>query len=358
MKVRYITEKDFVPVGITHAEKHTEIEDGLFQIVYGVMQGGMNYDSIYDLIVRLSKEQKSDVVKRFKLLAWKVEVEAILTKLQKYNADGSLVWVVIPFTEYAEYVPYTMNLFQLALYTINEILDMGDAKMKLISSPSYDIPPKSIQVLLGDYYVKFMKTLLPEEMKADRPYYRDLFFDEMIRRGMTNFRSDEVIVDPDTQNELDGQEMVRLKPSQYFNQPEKFFDIMDLASGEDWKKLRIKSDSEEPGDSNNAPGSESTSDKNKYTLGTVGTVFFMLRDLSQEAVAKKNKKKIVYLMNYILDNKPDDDTARSYVDKLFGITAKSHSFKFYNWVKNNLGRFGFEVPEVIKEGWKYSQKFH
>jgi hypothetical protein len=93
-------------------------------------------------------------------------------------------------------------------------------------------------------------------------------------------------------------------------------------------------------------------------LGTVGTVFFMLKDMSKEAVDKKNRKKLVALMNYILDNKPDDDTARSYIDKLFGITAKSHSFKFYNWVKNNLGRFGFEVPEVVKEGWEKSRGNH
>ena len=64
-------------MNISHAERHTEIEDGLFQIVYGILQGGMKYNSVYDLMVRLSKEQKSDVVKRFKLLAWKVEIEAI-----------------------------------------------------------------------------------------------------------------------------------------------------------------------------------------------------------------------------------------------------------------------------------------
>lgn len=355
MKVRYITEKDFVPVGITHAERHTEVEDGLFKIVYGVMQGRMKYDFIYDLVVRLSKEQKSEVVKRFKLLAWKVEVEAILTKLRKYDVNDTLVWVVIPFTEYVKDVPYTMNLFQLALYTINEILDKGDAQMTTIDSPSYNIPPKSIEYLLGDYYVKFMKTLLPEEMKTDRPYYRELFFDEMIRRGMTNFKSDEVFVDPDT-NEIVSRELVRLTPSQYYNQPEKFFDIMDLASREDWKKLRIKADSEEPGDSNNAPGSKLISEKKGYSLGVVGTVFFMLKDMSQEAVDKKNRKKLVALTNYILDNEPDDDTARSYVDRLFGITTETHAFKFYDKVKTNLRKYGFEVPKVIKEGWENNQK--
>ena len=71
---------------------------------------------------------------------------------------------------------------------------------------------------------------------------------------------------------------------------------------------------------------------------------------------KKNKKKLVALMNYILDNKPGDDTARSYLDKLFGIKAKSHTFKFYDRVKTNLRRLGFDVPKVIKEGWENKQK--
>lgn len=346
MKVRYITEKDFVPTNISHAKRHTEIEDGLFQIVYGVMQGGMKYDSIYDLIVRLSKEQENVVVKRFKLLAWKVEVEAILTKLRKYEGNDFLIYVVIPFTEYVEDVPYTMNLFQLVLYTINEILKMGDSQMTTIPEPSYDMPPKSITNLIEDDYNDFMNNRLPEEMAPDKPYYRSLYLDEMIRRGMTNFKSDEGLV------------LYELSPSPYFNQPEKLFDILDLATGEDWKLLKTKSESEELDDSGNASGTNNTSDKNGYMLGTVGTVFFMLKDMSKEAVDKKNRKKLVALMNYILDNKPDDDTARSYIDKLFGVTAKSHSFKFYNWVKNNLGRFGFEIPEVVKEGWEKSRGNH
>ena len=74
--------------------------------------------------------------------------------------------------------------------------------------------------------------------------------------------------------------------------------------------------------------------------------------MSQEAVDKKNRKKLVALTNYILDNEPDDDTARSYVDKLFGITAKTHAFKFYDKVKTNLRKYDFEVPKVIKEGWE------
>ncbi len=351
MKTRYITEKDFVPRRISHFEKHNETENGLFQIVYGVMQHRMTYDNIYDLIVRLSKEQTSEVVKRFKLLAWKVEVEAILKKLRKFDVEDYRVVVVIPFTEYVEEVPYTINQFQLVLYTINEILGRGDTQMEVIASPRYNLPPKNIPTLLEKSYLKFKKDL-PEEMSPDVPYYQSLFFDEMLRRGMTKFKSDEVIVDPDTQEVISSQELFKLTPSEYYNQPEKFFDILDLASGEDWKKLRLKSESEDPGNSNETDTSNDKPDKKDYQLGAVGTIFFMLNDLSQEVVDKKNKKRITAMINYILDLEPGCDTTRSYVDKLLGITAKSHTFKFYNKVKANLTKYGFKVPKVIADGFE------
>ena len=354
MKVRYITEKEFVPLTITHARRHNEVEDSLFQIVYGVMQNIPNV-VIYDLIVRLSKEQKSETVKRFMLSAWKVEVEGILTKLNSYDIENFRVLVVIPFNDYVEDISHTINRFQLVLFTINEILEKGDAQMTTLPENNFVIESKSIQDLLGDSYVSYMKSLSPEKTKTKRQYCRCLFFDEMIRRGMTQFRNNETFVDPDT-NEVCSQELVRLTPSQYFNQPEKFFDIFLYSGTEEWKKLIIKSELEEPDDSNNEAGSKSTSKLQDYRLGTVGTVFFMLKDLSQEAIDKKNKKKLVALMNYILDNKPGDDTARSYLDKLFGITAKSHTFKFYDRVKTNLRRLGFDVPKVIKEGWEHKQK--
>jgi oligoribonuclease NrnB/cAMP/cGMP phosphodiesterase (DHH superfamily) len=88
----------------------------------------------------------------------------------------------------------------------------------------------------------------------------------------------------------------------------------------------------------------------------VGTVFFMLKDLSKEAVEKNNKKKLVALMNYILGNEPNIDTPRSYVDKLLEVSEKSHSFKFYDSVKENLIRFGFAVPDVIKKGYEKQRK--
>lgn len=355
MKIRYISEKDFIPMNITHARRHNEVEDCLFQIVYGVMQP-VPIVVIYDLIVRLSKEQKFETVKRFMLSSWKVEVEAILTKLNSYDVENFRVVVIIPFNDYVEDVSHTMNRFQLVLFTINEILEKGDAQMTTLSEDLFSIESKSIQDLLGKSYKFCMESLLPEEITTKGQYYRCLFFDEMIRRGMTYFKSDEVIVHPDTHEVISGKEMVRLTPSQYFNQPEKFFDVLLYSGTEEWKRLIIKSESEEPGDSNKAPGSESTSGKKGYTLGVVGTVFFMLKDMSQEAVDKKNRKKLVALTNYILDNEPDDDTARSYVDKLFGITAKTHAFKFYDKVKTNLRKYGFEVPKVIKEGWENKQK--
>ena len=354
MKVRYITEKEFVPMTITHARRHNEVEDGLFQIVYGVMRP-VPIIVIYDLIVRLSKEQISETVKRFMLSTWKVEVEAILTKLNSYDTENFRVVVIIPFNDYVEDISHTITRFQLVLFTINEILEKGDDQMTTFPENSFIIESKSIQDLLEVSYVEHMRLLLPEDIETKSQLYRCLFFDEMIRRGMITFKNC-LYHDPDTHEVICSQEYVKLAPSQYFNQPEKFFEIMEYYKTDEWKKLTIKSELEEPNDSNNDAGSKSTSKLQDYRLGTVGTVFFMLKDLSQEAIDKKNKKKLVALMNYILDNNPGDDTARSYLDKLFGITAKSHTFKFYDRVKTNLRRLGFDVPKVIKEGWENKQK--
>ena len=351
MKTRYITEKDFLPVVITNDESHTEVEDGLFQIAYGVMKSGMTYDKIYDLIVRISKEQKSDVVKRFKLLAWKVEVEAIIKKLGKYDISDVNVVVVIPFTNYVEKVTYTMNQFQLVLYIINEILEKGDAQMEVIPNPSYDMPPKTIRALLVGCYYTYRDSHYPENMRPDFQYFNSLFFDEMIRRGITEFNSTGLCYDPETQ-EIEGGEYSSLSPSEYYNQPEMFFETMDWVD-EKWTKLKIKNETVEL---NDALDSKPKSGKNGYIMGTVGTVFFMLKDLSQVAVEKKNKKKLVALMNYILGNEPNIDTPRSYVDKLLEVSEKSHSFKFYDSVKENLIRFGFGVPDVIKKGYEKQRK--
>ena len=350
MKIRYITDKDIVPERISHNIGHIQNDVGLFKIVYGVMQREMSYDNIYDLIVRLSKEQKSETVKRFNLLAWKVEVESILKKLKKYDVDNGEISVIIPFTGYNSSITYTINIFELVRFILNEILERGDEQMKVMDNPTYDVPPASIIQLIGNDFEAF-RDHLPEQMEVDEPYYRDLYFDEMIRRGFTYYNSSrkEIVFDEET-NEIDNREGVYfLSPSKYYNKPEKFFDVLDLAAGLDaYTRSKPMSDTEYIDAS--AGVSDSKPQKEGYTLGAVGTVFFMLKDLSEEVVEKKNKKKIVTLINYILDNAPDDDTTRSYVDKLLSISPKSHTLKFYSKVQENLKKYGFAVPKVIKEG--------
>ena len=81
--VKFITEKEFVPAYVTRGSGWTnETEKGLYQIVYGVLQKYMFYEDIYDLVVRISKEQKNEYVKRFKLQVWLDEVRAIINRLE------------------------------------------------------------------------------------------------------------------------------------------------------------------------------------------------------------------------------------------------------------------------------------
>ena len=345
----YITEKYFVPERITrHLYNFNETEKGLYQIVYGILQYGIGYDEIYDLLVRLCKQQKSEVVKRFKLQAWKEEINAIINKLRMLDVKDKYVYVLVPFTDYSEDLRYTMNLFEFAMFTINEILDKGDAQMNIPSKPSYQYPQKDITKLICGYYETFISNFFPDEKSPEYPYYRSLLFDELIRRGVTSVPQSLIKYVQDLDVDEDG--VVDLTPSEYYNQPAKFLELMDL--DDEHKMLRVQPIQDEQDDANDRETTDRESSKKTYSLGQAGVVYFMLNDISKETVEKRKKKKMVSLINYYLGNRYDDDTARSYVDRFRQITPKSHSLKFYETVKKTLKDYNFDIPDVVDEGIK------
>jgi hypothetical protein len=353
MTTRYITEKDFVPERITrYLLNLNETEKGLYQIVYGILQYGIGYDEIYDLLVRLCKQQKSEVVKRFKLQAWKEEIDAIINKLRMLDVKDKYVYVLVPFTDYSEDLRYTLNLFEFAMFTINEILDKGDAQMNIPPKPSYQYPQKDITKLICGYYQTFTSNFFPDEKSPEYPYYRSLLFDELIRRGVTNVPKSLIKYVQDLEVDEDG--FVDLTPSEYYNQPAKFLELMLL--GDEYKMLSVKSIIEEQAEENDGKKASKKNNRKSYTQGLVGIVYFMLKDIAQETVKKRRKKMIVSLINYYLEIGWDNDTTRSYIDRFEQITPRSHSLKFYNAVKEALLEYKFDVPEVIEEGIKINNR--
>jgi hypothetical protein len=337
MRYSYITDKDFVPVELTGGNNPYYGNDSkvyLYQIIYGALHDKMSYEDVSDLVLRISKDQKNDIVKRFNLAEIRKEIKAIIDKLRKYESKDGDVLVIIPFTDdYERHISDTISLFRLVLFTIDTILEKGDEDFKLKAKPGYTYPVKRIATLFVDFLNDYMDRVIEKGDDAVL-YWREIIIDEMIRRNIHWMPEFEYNHDFHYKSKL-------------YNQPERFFET--VAWG---KRLRIDSD-EETNDSDSLPNASS---KKPYSLGETGIVYFMLKDIAQETIAKNKKKKIVSLINYYLEGHWDDDTTRSYVDRFAQFTPKNYSLKFYNTVKEALLEYKFDVPEVIEEGIKIKNR--
>lgn len=341
--IHYITEKDFVPEYVYQSQKgKNEIERGLYQIVYGVLLNKLNYNSIYDLIVRISKEQKYGVVKRFMLKAWRKEVDAIIKKLTELDIKDKKVIVFNPFTHYYNDVPYTKNRFELVIDIIDEILVNGDAQMEISKNPQYDYPIDSIEQFVGNYRLELEKQLL--NINSDKiQYYRELIFDEMIRRGMkTLIEAPFWERDPQTGELHIVVRQTTISPSIYYDQPEKLFELDNYFEEYQLLKVRMKVETEIPNSSKDP--NDKTNNKEK-----TGILYYMLKELSQETNEKRWKTKAVSLISYVfaLSKK---DTARRYIDQIAKISENDMGSRFYETVDKVLGECGFSVPKEIKDG--------
>ena len=356
--IRYITEKDFVPEYVYQSQRgKNEIERGLYQIVYGVLLNQMNYNCIYDLIVRISQEQKFVVVKRFMLKTWRKEVDEIIKKLTVLDIKDKDVIVFNPFTHYYHNVPYTKNRFELVIDIIDEIMVNGDAQMEISKKPQYDYPIDCFEEFIGNYRLEFEKQLLKEN--SDKiEYYRELIFDEMIRRGMkTLIKAPFWEQDPQTGEFHKVVREITISPSIYYKQPQRLFELGNYF--EEYKLLKIKfeKDSEEENDGKSGNGS----DRKVNAKEMAGIIYFMLKETFQDTFEKGDKKKLVEFVNCLLDLIVPDperkkDTARNYIDAFKRIPKEYQSQRFYSIVKDTLKQYNFGIPEAIKEATEITKK--
>lgn len=341
--IHYITEKDFVPEYVYQSQRgKNEIERGLYQIVYGVLHSQMNYNRIYDLIVRISKEQKYGVVKRFMLKAWRKEVDAIIKKLNALDIKDKKVIVFNPFTHYYNDVPYTKNRFELVIDIIDEIMVNGDAQMEISKKPKYNYPIDCFEEFIGNYRLELEKQLL--NINSDKiQYYRELIFDEMIRRGMkTLIEAPFWERDPQTGELHKVVRQTTISPSIYYDQPEKLFELDNYFEEYQLLKVRMKVETEIPNSFKDP--NDKTNNKEK-----TGILYYMLKELTQETNEKRWKTKAVSLISYVfaLSKK---DTARRYIDQIAKISENDMGSRFYETVDKVLEECGFTVPQEIKDG--------
>ena len=338
----FITEKEFVPANISHGSGWTnETEKGLYQIVYGVLQHYMTYEDIYDLVVRISKEQENEYVKRFLLQAWLDEVKSIIDRIRKLGVRDNNLIVYIPFTYYLDYLNSTLGRFEFVRFTIEEIQSKGDSQMEISSSPQYDYPALALDLLIEEYRNEVMGKLSDEE--GDKcSYYNELIDDELIRRGhnLTEKYSFEYDSDTGMVSHTERKKLTELSPSKNYKHPEKFFDLNRFNDKHKMLKVEIEEDSDEH-HSDNTPGGK-TNAKEK-----TGILYYMLKELTQETNEKKWKKKAVAVINHVLGDDYEPDTARRY---LANISKNIFDSKFCETVDETLRQYGFSVPQEIKKG--------
>lgn len=341
--IQFITEKEFVPDVITRCGTlKSEAEKGLYQIVYGVLQHYMSYDDIYDLVVRICKEQKNEVVKRFKLIEWKAAVNGIISKLEKLEKYGYDVMVYIPFTYYYDSLNGTLSRFEFVRFTIEEILARGDSQMEISSSPQYDYPVKALDLLFEDYRFKIGHKYT-NDFVYDASYLNTLIHDELIRRGVKLVTESHFLkFDSKTYAPIYFDKTFEISPSEYYKHPEKFFDLNRF--NDEHKLLKVKIEEQVADDLPDNDSEDKANAKEK-----TGILYYMLKELTQEANEKKWKTKAVSLISYVLAL-PKKDTARRYIDLVANLSKNDMGARFYETVDKVLGECGFSVPKEIKDG--------
>lgn len=345
--INFITEKEFVPEIIYRCGTFkNEAEKGLYQIVYGVLQHYMMYDDIYDLIVRICKEQKSEVVKQFKLTEWRNAVNGIISKLENLEKNYGEAMVYIPFTYYYDSLRGTLSRFQFVRFTINEVLAKGDSQMEASSSPQYDYPVKALDLLIEDYRFK-TEHRHSDGFVYDASYLNTLIHDELIRRGVkvvteSHFHH----FDSKTNDPVYCDKTFEISPSEHFKHPEKFFELNRFNAKHKLLKVKIEEDADDKSYSNEL-NDEKTNAKER-----VGILFYMLKELSQETTEKHWNTKAAAIINYVLGllgKKYEPDTSNRYIRSLRNLSKNDMGSNFYETVNDILKKNGFVVPKEIKE---------
>ena len=343
METKYITDTDFLPSEVTSQRIWSnDLDEDLYQITYGILRDDATLETVYDLIVRISKQQTIDTIKRFKLQSWKKSLESILKTLNKLNSKDHEVIVQIPFLGEGASIGEVISKFRLAVFTIDEILTNGDEKMSIEANPTYLFPIKTIKELFDSYVDEYMEELLEngysvynqttegeDKVFDESSYWYVILLDEMHRRGIQSVGKAEIT------------------PSKYYNEPERYkFAFIERESLLDTNKLVSSIHIDESFDPN--------SETNKLRTAVM---FYMLDSFSP--ITDENKHQAIALMNYSIGKvynikapkkETNNNNVRKYVSNLRnGQYLKSEKIDFLENLRDRLLEYGFDVPEVINE---------
>lgn len=369
MEKKYITDTDFLPKELTHYHGlyNSEMTDDLYQIVYGMFEPICSLDRVYETVIRIASRQKSSAIRKFKLLNWKKSLDAIHKSLNKLDSKEYEVIVFIPLRDCEVSLTAVESFFQLAIFTINELLESDT-----IPTPTFpnEVVP-DIKELFEQSYVELFKALDEGEPDIEEYYQRakymqTIVLDEMYRRGIEtiNMKQGEKPIIPfgslgdaeklkDWLREMEEKPII---PSQYYDQPDLFKEIFIE------KHMQLEQNSES--DSVPAPGSPKTS--SVYDNDTIGirakVMYSMLNTFCP--VTDDNFNRVVALIDFAVGKQDRRYNINTTNDPKVNLENNKNSIKKYvrdcrdnpkyleepnsAKVRERLSMQGFEVPEVAK----------
>lgn len=341
MNTRYITDLDFVPKDFFEYQQgvlNNDIVCGYQQILYGILRDDMSLNDIYDLIVRMSKKESVEVVKRFKFMTWKRATETIIKNLNRLNQRDYNVLVNIPFIHYEEKITSTITRFQLVAMTINEILEKGDNGLTINNELHYEYPIKDVKALFLNYLNAFWKergedgwedeVVIKGETIKKKQLWMEILTDEMFRRGIND--------------NVNG----RFLPSNYYEQSELYKELF-IEKGKELDVRDIeKEDIEEP--------TKSVGKANNKEKAAV--MFYMLQDIIP--TTKDNQHEVIALLNYALGKgykkdvpkvETNNNTIKRYVSQFRNSGLKGEKNDLIDSVRKTLEEYGFRLPQQALE---------
>lgn len=332
----YITDVDFVPTEYLSYNGDEEIDDvtsDYYQILYGILRDCMTMNKVYDIVVRMSRRECLDIVKRFKLLLWKKTTEDIIKTLNKLDLKDHKVIVHIPFTGYKKDIKTTVRYLQLAIFTMDEILTKGDKELEVKEVPDYGFPVKSMKEFFCGFYESHMKTLMRKKEDGGSVSYKeeqygiDVLRDEMYRRNIRFIDNTQTI-----------------RPSRYFSEPERYKETFITKSEDlDADETLIEANPSETGKPLRKRGSKLT----------VAVLYYMLNEIT--TIRKENQHEIIALLNCALDKpynirtskrETNNNAVKRYISRLRKSDLKDERPEFIDAVRAKLSEYGFDLPEL------------
>lgn len=207
MNDRFITDTDFLPIEKYEylyyiKERRNNQQEELYQLIMGILIY-RNIDDIYHLLMTLSVNQESAIIRNVKLKLWKDELQAIITSIKKYRIKNYQVHIVLPYLIYNTWlgIETVISYFQWAINIIDEIQNFNE-RLVLNKETNLCFPLPDMNYFFCRFVAEklhpnwqedesldnlsiFDAPINIEKMRTDGMFNIEieLWYDEMIRRG-------------------------------------------------------------------------------------------------------------------------------------------------------------------------------